>query len=418
MPDQSPQSRTAAPHLAVSLWTLVSLVALDIALGAMSRMPADPRVEPSALQRYFNYGRSIEGKLRALIKPDDERSGPIVVAGWIDSDCRRTVPNVKGKLGISIFGNSFSGQLSDSLRKLDPAVDVEEYLGPGAPVNHSYACFVSENTFGDDRHDIQIIGVTASTLPRMETIWGVTTSFEYLQPFTFPRYRLGPAGNLIAHEPSVRSPDDLRRILSDRAKWDDWLAELKANDYFYVHALTAEDPADRSVIARMIRRGFGQYVSRRRAAKLQRNDGKFDAPDIVNVLPKLIGSFAKLARESGKRPIVVLFEEYGYGGVLMPLLRATLAHDRIEYVYSGNIVPANNLRNYAPDGHFSPESNAKIATALLKLIDDQEMSVSGDSGNRESDSGNRDSRQQVARLDRKARAGQARRRNAGVVLLP
>ena len=411
MPDQSSSSRTGARQFAVSLWTLASLVALDIAVGAMSRMPADPRVQPSTLQRYCDYGRSIAGKLRAMIKPDDERSGPIVVAGWIDSSCRRTIPNVPGVLGISIFGNSFSGQLSDSLRKLDPGVSIEKYLGPGAPPNHSFACFVRENSFGGDRHDIQIIGVTASSLPRMETIWGVTTSFEYPQPFTFPRYRLGPGGNLIAHEPSVRSPNDLRRVLSDRAKWDDWLAELKADDYFYVHALIAEDPADRSVIARMIRRGFGQYVSRKRMAKLRGDDGKFDAPDIVNVLPKLIGSFAKLARESGKRPIVVLFEEYGYGGVLMPLLRDTLAHDRIEYVYSGDIVPANDLRNYVSDGHFSPEANAKIATALLKLIDDQQTNVSPDSGNSASI-------QEVGWFDRKAKAGQARRRNAGVVPLP
>jgi hypothetical protein len=301
--------------------------------------------------------------------------------------------------------------LSDTLKKLDPAVSVEEYTGPGAPVNHSYACFVRENSFGGDRHDVQIIGITASSLPRMETIWGVTTSFEYLQPFTFPRYRLGPDGNLIAHEPSVRSPDDLRRILSDREKWDNWLAELRANDYFYVPALTAEDPADRSVIARMIRRGFGQYLSRRRQAKLRGNDGKFDAPDIVNVLPKLIGSFAKLAREAGKRPIVVLFEEYGYDGVLMPLLSATLVHDRIEYVYSGNIAPANDLRNYASDGHFSPEANARIATALLKLIDHQRINISADSQNRGSS-------QQVTWLDGKAKVCQAQRRNAGALALP
>ena len=384
MPNQSQSSPSAARHLAVLFWALVSLAVLDIAVGAMARMPVDPRVQPSSLQRYFDYGRSIEGKLRAMVKPEDERSGPIVVAGWIDSSCRRTVPKVAGTLGISIFGNSFSGQLSDSLRKLDPNVSLEEYLGPGAPPSHSYSCFVKESSFGGDRHDIQIIGVTASSLPRMEQIWGVTTSFEYPQPFTFPRYRLGPDGSLVAHEPSVRSPDDLRRILSDQARWDDWLTELKANDYFYVHALTAEDPADRSLIGRMVRRGFGQYVDRNRMAKLRGQDGKFVAPDIVNVLPKLIDNFAQLARQSGKRPIVVLFEEYGYDGVLMPLLVPTLAHDRIEYVYSGDIVPGNDLRSYASDGHFSPESNARIATAVLKLINDRQTNVATNSGNKES----------------------------------
>jgi len=362
-------------QLSVLLWTLASVVVIDFALGAISRMPDDPRIEPSSLQRFFNYGRSIEGKLRELIKPDDKQSGPIVVAGWTDSVCRRTVSNVSGSLGISIFGNSFSGQLTDAIRKVDSTTSVEEYLGPGAPPSHSYACFVEENAFGGDPHDVQIIGITASSLPRMESIWGVTTSFEYPQPYAFPRYRIGPDGNLIAHEPSVRSPDDLRRILSDRAKWDDWLAELSANDYFYVRSLTSEDLADKSVMARMVRRGFAQQISRSRSAKLRGNDGKFVAPDIVNVLPKLISNFVKIARDSGKRPIVVLFEEYGYDGTLMPLLGSTLAHDHIEYVYSGDFAPAKDLRNYVSDGHFTPESNVKIATALLKMIDEKPANI-------------------------------------------
>jgi hypothetical protein len=334
----------------------------------MSRMPRDPRIEPSSLQRYFDYGRSIEGKLRASVKSDDERSAPIVVAGWIDSDCNRTVANVAGTTGISIFGNSFSGQLAEMLAKLDQSVATEQYLGPGAPPSHSYACFVKEEAFGGDHNPVKIIGITASSLPRMESIWGVTTSFEYPQPFTFPRYRLGPGDVLTTHEPSVRSPNDLRRILSDRTRWNAWMAELEAEDYFYSRGLTSADPADKSVIGRMIRRGFGQYISRHRTATLRGDDGKLKAPDIVKVLPKLIESFAKRARGAGERPIVVLFEEYGNAGVLLPILGTTLAKEHIEYVSSANIAPADDARNYAPDGHFSPAANRRIAQALLGLI--------------------------------------------------
>lgn len=362
-------TRGVIRHFTVVVWTFIWLVALDFAVGVMFRVPADPRVIPNSLQRYFDYGRTVEGKLRTMVKPNDELSGSIVVAGWIDSECHRTVPQPSGKAGVSIFGNSYSGQLSDAMRKLNPSLSVERYLGPGAPPSHSYACFVKENSFGADHHDIQIIGITAGSLDRLEQMWGVTTSFEFPQPYTFPRYRLGPDGELTSHEPSVRSPDDLRSILADRAKWNSWLNEVAANDYFYVSALTSADPADRTVVGRMIRRGFGQYISRRRASKLRGDDGKYKAPDIVTVLPKLVGSFAKIARQSGKRPMVVLFEEYGNGGVLMPILGATLAHDRIEHVYSGDIVPASDLRNYASDGHFSPESNIRIARAVLKLID-------------------------------------------------
>jgi hypothetical protein len=354
---------------------LFVLASIDITLGLMFRRGGDPRVEPSSMQRYFDYGRSIEGKLRALVKPDDELSGPIVVAGWIDKGCHRTVENVPGSIGISIFGNSFSGQLADMLSQLDKLVSVERYLGPGAPPNHSYACFVKQSAFGGDHHHIQIIGITASSLPRMESIWGVTTSYEYPQPFTFPRYRLGPAGELISHEPSVRSPDDLRRILANPAAWNAWLTEVEAEDYFFVPGLTAMDMADKSVIARMIRRGFGQSISRSRAAWLRGEDRKINARDIVDVLPKLISDFAKRVRESGGRPIIVMFEEYGQGGVLMPILSAALTNEHIEYVSSAKLAPASDIRNYAADGHFAPEANAKIAQELLKLIHDTAAST-------------------------------------------
>jgi hypothetical protein len=346
-------------------WMLFALTLFDISLGVIFRNPADPRVEPSKIQRYFDYGRSIEGKLHALVKPDDGRSAPIVVAGWIDKECHRTVANAAGSIGISIFGNSFSGQLADVLSQF---VSVESYLGPGAPPNHSYACFVKENSFGGDHNQVQIMGITASSLSRMESIWGTTTSYEYPQPFTFPRYRLGPDGELTSHEPSVRSPDDLRRILSDHTSWNAWLSELEAEDYFYVRGLVAADLADKSVIGRMIRRGFGQSISRKRAAMLRGEDGKINAQEIVKVLPKLISKFAERARGSGQRPIIVLFEEYGQGGVLMRILGDTLVNEQIEYVSSANIVATSDARNYAADGHFSPESNMKIAQALLDLI--------------------------------------------------
>ncbi len=356
------------------------LAIVDITAAAVSRKPADPRVKPSSLQTYFDYGRSIEGKLRELIKPDDNLSASIVLAGWIDKECQRTVTNTPGAIGISIFGNSFSGQLADMLQQLDPAITIEQYLGPGAPPNHSYACFVKESAYGGDKQPIQIIGITTSSLPRMESIWGATTSFEYPQPFTFPRYKLGTDGELMTLEPSVGSPDDLRRIMSDPARWNAWLAELEAEDYFYVHGLTAADFADKSVIGRMIRRGFGQYISRNRSARLRGDDGVY-APEISKVLPKLISNFAKRARESGKRPIVVLFEEYGYGGVLTRILSSTLADEQIEYISSANFAPAGDLRNYAADGHFSPESNRKIAQALLKLIYKSGANTSLDTSN-------------------------------------
>ena len=57
---------------------------------------------------------------------------------------------------------------------------------------------------------VQILGVLASSLPRMLSLSGITTSFEAPMPFTFPRYRLGPGGELVAEQPLITSPEELR----------------------------------------------------------------------------------------------------------------------------------------------------------------------------------------------------------------
>jgi hypothetical protein len=358
---------SSARFIKVLAWMLAALTIVDFGLGKLFQMPADPHVPPSATQRFFNYGRSVQGKLQQIVGEDDSRSGPIALAGWIDRECSRKVTTATGKLGVSIFGNSFSAQLADQLSR-DQSLSIARYGGPGAPPNHSYACFMRESDGEGDRQPIQIIGVTSSSLPRMESIWGATTSFELPQPFTFPRYHLSSSGELVEYNPSIRSVSDLRRVLSDAALWKAWLAELSAEDHFYSRFLIGTDFVDTSVIGRMIRRGFGQDNFRRRSEELRGSDGNIIAPDIISVLPVLISNFAKRVRERGAQPIVVLFEEYGSGRVLERILARTLSHDAIDYVSSMPIAPANDRRNFLADGHFKPEVNQRIAKAVIGLI--------------------------------------------------
>jgi hypothetical protein len=349
-------------------WTLLALLAMDVGLETLFRVPADPRVQPSKMQAYFDYGRSVEGKLRRFLGPDDDHSALIVLAGWIDTACTRNVVTPAGRRGLSIHGNSFSNQLADQLERLDTSLSVVRYGGPGAPPNHSYGCFRKESVGRLDRQPVQVFGVTTTSLPRMESIWGATTSFEYPQPFTYPRYRLDPNGALIAYEPSVRSPDDLRLILSDRLKWNAWVRELEAEDYFYAPGLFSADLADRSTIGRMVRRAFGQDVMHRRNAGLRGPSGQIVAAGVVKVLPAMISDFAKRVRDAGQQPIVVLFEERGHGGELARILGQTLAADRIDYVSSAAIAPASDPTNFVADGHFTPEVNAKIGQKILNLM--------------------------------------------------
>ena len=60
--------------LATALWTLAFLAAADIVLGVAFRMPEDPAVPPATLAQYFDFGASIESKMRRMVRDSDSAS--------------------------------------------------------------------------------------------------------------------------------------------------------------------------------------------------------------------------------------------------------------------------------------------------------------------------------------------------------
>ena len=63
--------------LAVAAWTALFLAAGDIMVSRLFPLPSDPRVETkSPLRVYFNYGWSVEAKLRREVGPTDEARPP------------------------------------------------------------------------------------------------------------------------------------------------------------------------------------------------------------------------------------------------------------------------------------------------------------------------------------------------------
>ena len=93
-----------------------------------------------------------------------------------------------------------------------------------------------------------------------------------------------------------------------------FLDELATHDCFYAPRVFQADIFDHSVLARMIRRAWGQRVLRARTAALRAADGFSGAPDIAPVLRAMLIDFANKARAAGERPIVILIEDRGYGG--------------------------------------------------------------------------------------------------------
>ena len=363
-------ARLRSRVLVVLLWTIAGLVVIDVAVGLAFRMPADARREGSSLQNYFNYGRSIEGKLRYLVGSTPEEDAPIVKAGWLSQDCDLETRFPAGKRGFDIYGMSFSGYIAERMTALAPELASRQFGGPAAPLNHTYACFLRRFEAKRDLAPIQIVGVLASSVRRMETISGLTTSFESPMPFSYPRYSLSPDGRLLGHMPSIESANDLRVALNDSDKWRAFEQDVASNDYFYSRPVFRADVLDHSVIARMIRRAWGQRFLNERTDALRAADGFSGAPDIPRVLGAILVDFAKKARARGTRPIVILIEDRGYGESLSSIAVPALKANDIEFVATSTIVSPDDSANFVGDGHFTPAAFEKIARAVLKLLGD------------------------------------------------
>jgi hypothetical protein len=127
---------------ATCFWTIAWLVVIDISINVIFSYPADPHQSAGAFPAYFDYGRSIEGKIRRMIQSTDEASDPVAIAGWPDRLCLQMPSSPPSRIGISIYGMSFSKHIGEAMQEEDASIVPTYYIGPAAPPNHSYSCFV------------------------------------------------------------------------------------------------------------------------------------------------------------------------------------------------------------------------------------------------------------------------------------
>lgn len=345
-------------------WTLLALVLIDMAVGFAFPLPADPRVEPNSLARYFGYGRSLEGKLAHLVGSDDAASSPIVSAGWLERNCLRNEPPARGsEAGVTIYGMSFSNHIAAELTKLEPSLRIKTYAGPGAGFNHSFACY--ELAGPNDPNKIQIIGILSSSVARMLTIGGLTTSFDVPQPFSYPRFHLKDA-KLERVDPVVRDSQDFRNERVMQKYFD----QMASEDAFYSPLLVKGWMLDRSMMVRLLRRAYAQASDRNiKAAKVFSGNAFVENPEIGPVMNAMLREFAASARAQGKAPLVILFQDRGTGvDSLYRLLSHELEHSLIDYVRTDLIASPTDSRNFLPDGHFTPDVDKKIADAVYAMI--------------------------------------------------
>ena len=363
--------------LSVLSWMVLWLLIFELLLYLVIP-PAPATVKSNQLQRYLEYGRSVEGKIRQMIGPSDKTTIPVTLAGWIDPERKRwkTVPMHPEKpdgLLIAIYGMSHAQHMGWALDKIEePPVTVRFLGGPGAPPNHSFKTYQMDR--GRHTAGVVIFGIAAGSLKGMTTFTSLNQAFEYPLPYTYPKYRK-VGNNLKEIWPQVRTMTDFRRVLNDEMLWNDYVREMQAEDSYYHPFIFYENFMDNFVIFRFIRRSWAKKHARSVKDNIYEvSQGFKEGSEMLQALRLMVKEFARQVRNDGKLPIVVLFNNRGYSNHLTQALAKKLQEADIPFVDSHTSAPSDDPKNLASDNfHFSKEVDKQLAQAALEIIHEHKI---------------------------------------------
>ena len=355
--------------------TVLWLVAIEVVVSVTFAYPdASPKATAGpgmmgTLRRYFEYGRSIEGKLRRRTGPTDDETHLSMLPGWPPNEAQlaelpRRAAQPDGIL-VAGYGMSFGEHVLDAVAEIDPRIVTRQLGGPGSTLGHSYYNYLLDR--GRHEADVVVLSVLASSFPSFDTMTHMTWNFENPSPHMYPRFVL-ENGELARIDPPISTMAELRAALADPARWREVTSALAEHDAFYDTFVFDAGPADASSLARSLRRSWGQRQSRATRARFYGPAGFTNVSGAVDTARVILERFAAQVREDGKRPVVLLFNDRGYADDLYRALAPTLdAHD-IPYVSTHTMAPASNLANFIADGHFTPENDVLFARAFLDLL--------------------------------------------------
>ena len=352
----------------VGLWTLAWLVMIDVAINLVVD-PARPWSDRiTGLSRYFNHGRSIEGKLIEALGPQADRPHSVVRAGWIDPDEYRRLPDkpAEGRdLLVAVYGQSFAFNAATAVGQLDGRMTLRMIGGPAAPLSHSLAAHRADAPLR--RADVAIVGILASSLAKSESISGLSWTFESPAPFTFPKYEL-QAGKLVEERPVLHTEAEFRAAFRERgAAWERFKAQLEKNDRGFDRVAFDASVLDRSVIVRLLRRA---WVAHHQAYPTNAEDPvaeHFD-PARIALAAEMLRSMKQTADHANERLVVVLLHDRGHRDSLYKALGSTLDNQGIAHVSTHSLFSSTDPRMFVADGHYSEAANAELARAIHRVV--------------------------------------------------
>ncbi|MGX7953596.1 hypothetical protein ACWPM1_13670 [Tsuneonella sp. HG249] len=348
---------------------LAWLAVIDVAVGAAFAYPEDPRdTEPGALALYFDYGRSMEGRLRRATRTDPARTAPITLAGWYDPLIAVERPAGPGTTGVTMYGMSHAVRLADALPGVAPRYRVRSVGAPGATTNWSYGAFLRDRDRRESR--VAVLAIMSSTLPMILSPTPMDWNTSFAMPYTADRFAIdGSTGRLQRIAPPYDSFPEYVRTLEDTAAWEMALDRFARTDPFYDPLLVKATVLDNSVIVRLARRAWSQRRDHSWREGVLSAAGFAGNSEPVRVANAIVADFARQARADGILPVIYIVDSFGYRDQLTRSLEATLRRNRIPYLSSSQHVDPTRPNNYLPDSHFTDANDRVLAQALAELID-------------------------------------------------
>jgi hypothetical protein len=367
-------SRTVAEAVGSMLWIVIGLAVIDIFIGVVFAYPSDPKViNPSTLQLYFDYGRSVEGKLVRETRRNPLETAPITLSGWYDP-LEAVEPVVgKEKQIVTIYGMSHAIRLGRALDRTSSILVSRTVGAPGATANWSYGAYLRDR--GGGRSRAVVLAFMSANLASINTLSNMTWNIDLPVPYTSDRFFLDHDQLKVVHAP-YESFKDYTAILSDSSKWSLDMKEFAARDTMYNSFLMRESLLDHSSLFRLLRRAYAQRYFRGKKSDVLDTSGFNPQSEEVQVAQAIVRDFAYQARKDGMLPVIFIVNNFGYSDYLFRALQPVLEADHVPYVSSHTIVSPNDPRGYLPDSHFTDAIDERLAKALERVVENSELKSS------------------------------------------
>jgi hypothetical protein len=351
----------------VAIWVVIGLIIIDVSINILLAYPSDPKViHPSFLRLYFEYGRSTEGQLARMTRPERSKTAPITLPGWYDSLDITEFPEKSPNSIVTIYGMSHAVRLGQALERTSARLTPRIVGAPGAPTNWSYGAYLRDRGGGKSR--AVVLAIMSYSLPMITTLSAMTWSFDLPMPYTTDRFYVKDHQLHVLHPPFT-SFEGYVDAFYDRAKWQATRELLAKNDTMYDSFIMRASILDHSSLFRLIRRAYAQRYMRSIRKTVLDGTGFRASSEQVQVACAIVREFARQARGDGIIPVIFIVNNLGYSDYLFQALKPALEQDNIPYLSSHTVVSPDDPRGYLPDSHFTDEVDDKLAAALERVIE-------------------------------------------------